>query len=71
MAGMSQDTQETQDVVFAHEENNFQKLTETIKGFANPFSTTDDSTSNTDLYNLVTTVVMSEKTDQELFVPTE
>ena len=56
--------QELNSAVLTHEDNSINKLTETIKTFTNPFSS--DQNTNTDLYNLVTKVVMNEKTKKDL-----
>lgn len=58
--------QELNSAVLAHEDNSINKLTETIKTFTNPFSS--DQNTNTDLYNLVTKVVMNEKTKKILLI---
>ena len=42
------------------------QLMATIKSFTNPFSVSGDSASNTELYNLVTEVVMSDKIKNNL-----
>lgn len=47
-----------------HEGNSINKLTETMKTFTNPFSS--DQNTNTDLYNLVTKVVINKKTKKDL-----
>ena len=47
-----------------HEDNSINKLTETIKTFTNPFPSAQNT--NTDLYNLVTKVVMNEKAKKDL-----
>ena len=46
----------------AREEKIIQQLTATIENFTNPFLVSSDSTPNTDLNNLVTELVMFEKT---------
>ena len=56
--------QELTPAVLMHEDNSINKLTETIKTFNNPFSS--DQNTNIDLYNLVTKVVMNEKTKKDL-----
>ena len=56
--------QELISAVLTNEDNSINKLTETIKTFNNPFSS--DQNTNTDLYNLVTKVVMNEKTKKDL-----
>ena len=56
--------QELNSAVLTNEDNSINKLTETIKTFNNPFSS--DQNTNTDLYNLVTKVVMNEKTKKDL-----
>lgn len=56
--------QELISAVLTNEDNSINKLTETIKTFTNPFSS--DQNTNTDLYNLVTKVVMNEKTKKDL-----
>ena len=56
--------QELNSAVLTHEDNSINKLTETIKTFTNPFSS--DQNTNTDLYNLVTKVVVNEKTKKDL-----
>ncbi|CAH3024123.1 unnamed protein product [Porites evermanni] len=56
--------QELNSAVLTQEDNSINKLTETIKTFTNPFSS--DQNTNTDLYNLVTKVVMNEKTKKDL-----
>ncbi|CAH3136345.1 unnamed protein product, partial [Porites lobata] len=56
--------QELNSAVLTHEDNSINKLTETIKTFTNPFSS--DQNTNTNLYNLVTKVVMNEKTKKDL-----
>ena len=56
--------QELNSAVLTHEDNSINKLTETIKTFTNPFSS--DQNTNTALYNLVTKVVMNEKTKKDL-----
>ena len=55
---------ELNSAVLTHEDNSINKLTETIKTLTNPFSS--DQNTNTDLYNLVTRVVMNEKTKKDL-----
>ena len=55
---------ELNSAVLTDEDNSLNKLTETIKTFTNPFSS--DQNTNTDLYNLVTKVVMNEKTKKDL-----
>ena len=55
---------ELNSAVLTDEDNSLNKLTETIKTFTNPFSS--DQNTNTALYNLVTKVVMNEKTKKDL-----
>ena len=55
---------ELNSAVLTHEDNSINKLTETIKTFTTPFSS--DHNTNTDLYNLVTRVVMNDKTNKDL-----
>ena len=50
--------------VLPREEKGVKQLTATIKSFTNPFSDTD--TINTDLFNLVTKVVMPERVKKDL-----
>ena len=70
MACLSQDSprrhHNLSTAVLAQEEKNVLKLAETIKSFTNPFTAADDSTSTTDLYNIVTKVVMSDNTKNDL-----
>ncbi|KAK3746101.1 hypothetical protein QZH41_015518, partial [Actinostola sp. cb2023] len=70
MAGLSPETPEQHHnlsaAILAREEKGVHQLTTTIKSFTNPFSIGDDSTCNTDLYNLVTKVVMSDKIKNDL-----
>lgn len=70
MAGLSQDNprrhHSLSTAVLAQEEKNVMKLAENIKSFTNPFEAPDYSTSNTDLYNVVTKVVMPDNIKNDL-----
>ena len=47
--------------IVAREDKGVQQLIAAIKSFTNPFSVSKDSSSNSDLYSLVTKVVMSKE----------
>ena len=65
MAGVSLHTPEQHHnlsaAIVAREDKGVQQLIAAIKSFINPFSVSKDSASNSDLYNLVTKVVMSKE----------
>lgn len=70
MAGVFPDTPEHHHNLspskLAREDKAVLQLTETIKSFTNPFSASDDEEPNTELYNLVTKVVMLEKCKNDM-----
>ena len=66
VAGNSRTASFLSAAIEAREEKGVQQITATIENFTNPFLLSNDLTHNTDLYNLVTKVVMSEKTKNDL-----